>query len=299
MKDQKQLLIKCLLNDIPAIVFQGTDKCTLEILQAASEIYKRNGCSKEFLYDFQQLINNFTGYQKENPNALKVPELTESEKEVIRIDMQSTTPENTKKAILKADVSFRYADTVSSLEQASIKLKNALSQEKDLSFIQTVRRCAFDNRNLCKGEERVRLNKLLTIYDTRISELKKTPIITNKQHMNINGSGQNQILHSSESKIIIGDVSYISEENSKITNLRIKDKSTGMIAPLQTNGINIFEKSPEDINKLLSGRGIEAVNKTGILKLSRIPSGWSLNIAYISQLQGKQMFNTTDASVDL
>lgn len=27
MKDQKELLKKCLVNDIPAIVFQGSDSC--------------------------------------------------------------------------------------------------------------------------------------------------------------------------------------------------------------------------------------------------------------------------------
>ena len=33
MKDQKELLKKCLVNDIPAIVFQGSDSCAVEILQ--------------------------------------------------------------------------------------------------------------------------------------------------------------------------------------------------------------------------------------------------------------------------
>ena len=30
MKDQKELLKKCLVNDIPAIVFQGSDSCAVE-----------------------------------------------------------------------------------------------------------------------------------------------------------------------------------------------------------------------------------------------------------------------------
>ena len=34
MKDQKSLLAKCLHNDIPAIVFQGSDSCAIEILQS-------------------------------------------------------------------------------------------------------------------------------------------------------------------------------------------------------------------------------------------------------------------------
>ena len=43
MKDQKSLLAKCLHNDIPAIVFQGSDSCAIEILQAAEKIYRKNG----------------------------------------------------------------------------------------------------------------------------------------------------------------------------------------------------------------------------------------------------------------
>ena len=42
MKDQKELLKKCLVNDIPAIVFQGSDSCAVEILQAAENIYRKN-----------------------------------------------------------------------------------------------------------------------------------------------------------------------------------------------------------------------------------------------------------------
>ena len=88
MKDQNKLLKKCILNDIPAIVFQGTDGCAIEILQAAADIYKKNGCSEEFLYDFKQLIENFKGYQAENPKEIKVPALTDYEKEVVRMNMQ-------------------------------------------------------------------------------------------------------------------------------------------------------------------------------------------------------------------
>ena len=60
MKDQKELLKKCLVNDIPAIVFQGSDSCAVEILQAAENIYRKNGCSPEFLIDFHEnVVENF------------------------------------------------------------------------------------------------------------------------------------------------------------------------------------------------------------------------------------------------
>lgn len=52
MKDQLALLRKCVVNQIPATVFQGDDTCTVEVLEAAIEIYRRHGASREFLYDF-------------------------------------------------------------------------------------------------------------------------------------------------------------------------------------------------------------------------------------------------------
>lgn len=86
MKDQKELLKKCLVNDIPAIVFQGSDSCAVEILQAAENIYRKNGCSPEFLIDFHEnVVENFRAYQQENSVATKLPDLTTSEKEAFYI----------------------------------------------------------------------------------------------------------------------------------------------------------------------------------------------------------------------
>ena len=86
MKDQKSLLAKCLHNDIPAIVFQGSDSCAMEILQAAEKIYSKNGCSPEFLKDFHEnVVENFKAYQQENQSEIKLPDLTPSEKEAFYI----------------------------------------------------------------------------------------------------------------------------------------------------------------------------------------------------------------------
>ena len=89
MKDQNRLLKQCLNNGIPAIVFQGTDSCSLEILKAAEEIYRKHGCSEEFLCDFQLLWKDFKAYQLENSSNIKVPELNAQEKELIRADMNN------------------------------------------------------------------------------------------------------------------------------------------------------------------------------------------------------------------
>lgn len=89
MKDQIKLLRTCINNDVPAVVFQGDDKCAPQILEAALNIYRQNGCSAEFVYDFQLLINEVKAYQKESPDTVKIPGLSASEAELIREDMNN------------------------------------------------------------------------------------------------------------------------------------------------------------------------------------------------------------------
>lgn len=88
MKDQLRLLRECLRNEIPAIVFQGDDSCAVEVLEAAVDIYKKHGATKEFLYDFELLIDDFKLYQKENPFNVKLADLSADETELVREDMQ-------------------------------------------------------------------------------------------------------------------------------------------------------------------------------------------------------------------
>ena len=86
MKDQLALLRKCVVNQIPATVFQGDDTCTVEVLEAAIEIYRRHGASREFLYDFQNVIEDVKAYQRQNPR-LKLADMNEVEKELLRKEM--------------------------------------------------------------------------------------------------------------------------------------------------------------------------------------------------------------------
>lgn len=87
MKDQLRLLRDCIYNEIPAVVFQGDDSCAPEILEAAAEIYRRHGCSEEFLYDWQLLVDEVKAYQAECPARVKLPRLSQSEAETVRDDM--------------------------------------------------------------------------------------------------------------------------------------------------------------------------------------------------------------------
>ena len=74
MKDQLALLRKCVVNQIPATVFQGDDTCT-------------HGASREFLYDFQNVIEDVKAYQRQNPHRLKLADMNEVEKELLRKEM--------------------------------------------------------------------------------------------------------------------------------------------------------------------------------------------------------------------
>lgn len=100
MKDQRKLLNVCLQNMIPAVVFQGTDSCAVEILQAAKDVYEKNGCSPEFLYDWQLLINEVIAYQEECSQAVKLPKLSLGEIEDIRKDMNDKLTEEENNEIL-------------------------------------------------------------------------------------------------------------------------------------------------------------------------------------------------------
>lgn len=90
MKDQYKLLKDCIKEQVPAIVFQGDDSCTVEILETAKNIYEKKGCSAEFLYDFQLLIDDFKAYQKENTNRVKLPKLSISEMQSVTMLLQSS-----------------------------------------------------------------------------------------------------------------------------------------------------------------------------------------------------------------
>ena len=84
MKDQLRLLRDCINNDRPAVVFQGDDFCAPEILEAAKEIYRKHGCSEEFLFDWQLLINEVKAYQLESPATVKLPKLSPTETSCIK-----------------------------------------------------------------------------------------------------------------------------------------------------------------------------------------------------------------------
>ncbi|MCO7112928.1 hypothetical protein NIB75_11415 [Bacteroides uniformis] len=88
MKDQLRLLRDCINNDRPAVVFQWRRFLrSSRFLEAAKEIYRKHGCSEEFLFDWQLLINEVKAYQLESPATVKLPKLSPTETELVREEM--------------------------------------------------------------------------------------------------------------------------------------------------------------------------------------------------------------------
>lgn len=92
MKDQRLLLRKCLINNIPAYIFHGNDQYAVNILKSAEEIYKKEGCSMEFLYDFNSLIRDFEKYQNEHKENLSGPNIEKNHKEFLNKCIYQDTP---------------------------------------------------------------------------------------------------------------------------------------------------------------------------------------------------------------
>ena len=112
---------------------------------------------------------------------------------------------------------------------------------------------------------------------------------TQKDHNTTNLKEQE--LYSSETKILIGDIS----SKKEITNLRIKDKITGKTEPLNSNGIRLLDQPSECVEKILSGKKVEFTTNSGkgyLTGLCKTPLGWGLTI-------GKQIQSSTDSSATL
>ena len=74
-KDQRKLLNRCVLNEIPVFVLTGTDQCALAALKAYAEEAKRLGCNTEFIDDLEgNVIPDFEAFQEQEPEKVKLPD---------------------------------------------------------------------------------------------------------------------------------------------------------------------------------------------------------------------------------
>jgi len=74
MKDQRALLNKCILNDVPVIVISGNDKLAVPVLLKYLDEAEKAGCNIEFIDDFVEVVEEFIAYQSEEPYVIKLPD---------------------------------------------------------------------------------------------------------------------------------------------------------------------------------------------------------------------------------
>ena len=74
-KDQRKLLNRCVMNEIPVFVLTGTDRCAMAALRAYAEAAKQMGCTDEFVSDLDcNVIPDFREFQLQEPGKVKLPD---------------------------------------------------------------------------------------------------------------------------------------------------------------------------------------------------------------------------------
>lgn len=74
-KDQRKLLNRCVMNEIPVFVLTGTDRCAMAALRAYAEAARRMGCTEEFIEDLEcNVIPDFRDFQAQEPGKVKLPD---------------------------------------------------------------------------------------------------------------------------------------------------------------------------------------------------------------------------------
>jgi len=110
---------------------------------------------------------------------------------------------------------------------------------------------------------------------------------------------ENVEVSSGGAKVLYGDIIVSKgsgEAVASIANYRVKDKTTGLIEALETNGVDICKQPANQVKKLLSGSKVQtssaAAGITQMLGLNKTPLGWGISI-------GKQIFNTAESSAGI
>lgn len=74
-KDQRRLLNKCVMNEIPVFVLTGTDACAMTALMAYAAQARALGCNSEFIKDLEtNVIPDFRAFQQEEAEKVKLPD---------------------------------------------------------------------------------------------------------------------------------------------------------------------------------------------------------------------------------
>lgn len=74
-KDQRKLLNRCVMNEIPVFVLTGTDACAMTALMAYAAQARSLGCNPEFIHDLEHnVISDFRDFQHQESEKVKKPD---------------------------------------------------------------------------------------------------------------------------------------------------------------------------------------------------------------------------------
>jgi len=74
-KDQRKLLNRCVMNEIPVFVLTGTDRCAMAALRAYVEAARQMGCTEAFVEDLEcNVLPDFRDFQAQEPEKVKLPD---------------------------------------------------------------------------------------------------------------------------------------------------------------------------------------------------------------------------------
>lgn len=74
-KDQRKLLNRCVMNEIPVFVLTGVDACAMAALRAYAKEARDLGCDNEFIHDLTtNVIPDFESFQLQEAEKVKLPD---------------------------------------------------------------------------------------------------------------------------------------------------------------------------------------------------------------------------------
>lgn len=74
-KDQRRLLNRCIVDDVPVFVLTGTDACAMTALMAYAAQARAMGCDKAFIHDLEtNVIPDFRDFQRDEPDKVRLPD---------------------------------------------------------------------------------------------------------------------------------------------------------------------------------------------------------------------------------
>ena len=131
MKDQKQLLLKSLNNDVPVFVICGTDENAIETMEKYFQIAQKNGCDNAFLQDMKLVIEDFKAFREQEPEKVKLPDMSPQ----IEVSLYKSIEKEKSEEIPEANLQIPTKKTEAEVEQ---EINDCLKQLQKTGLIPNI-----------------------------------------------------------------------------------------------------------------------------------------------------------------